>query len=120
MLRYNDYYNTKEIIRDQFVQLLYFQKNHKLRLLIFIFPYEYQLRTGVQENLFPQEMIAQATKDLGLNIIDLYNPIKKYLLDNDIKSQDLFIFNDPCHFSSEGHKIIADIILNEIKEEGIE
>ena len=118
-LRYKNITKMPEVIRDQFDQLVFFQKNFKSWLLIVILPYEYQLRTGEYEFLFPQQMIMRSTEDLGLDLVDLYSPLRKYVLDNQLKSQDLFLYNDPCHFSSEGHKIIADIMFAEINKRGL-
>ena len=59
------------------------------------------------------------TKKDILSAVDLYSPLRKYVLDHQLKSQDLFLYNDPCHFSTEGHKIIADIMFAEINKRGL-
>ena len=112
--RYRNRDRLLEIIRDQFEQLIVIRKQYEKWLIVFILPYEYQFRSGSKEYLLPQEMIMTATKGLNLDIIDLFDPMNKIIIEHNFNSKRLYLFNDPCHFSNEGHRIVAEIIYNEI------
>lgn len=112
--RYRKRDRLSEVIRDQFEQLINLNKEMKKWLIVFILPYEYQLRSDDKALLLPQEMILKATAGLNIDVVNLYEPMKKIILKDKISSHKLYLFNDPCHFSAEGHRIVAETISHEI------
>jgi lysophospholipase L1-like esterase len=112
--RYRKRDRMLEVIRDQFEQLVSINKEMKKWLIVIILPYEYQLRSESKSFLLPQEMILRATYRLNLDIVNLYEPMRNIITKDKINSRQLYLFNDPCHFSEEGHRIVAEIISSEI------
>lgn len=112
--RYKKRKRMLELIRDQFKQMIKITNETNKWFIVFILPYEYQLRSKDKSYLLPQEMILRATAGLNLDIVDLYEPMINIILKDKIRSRKLYLFNDPCHFSDEGHRIVAEIISSEI------
>ena len=40
-------------------------------------------------------------------MVNLYGSLNKHLLKYKLKSNDLYLYNDPMHFSKNGHKILS-------------
>jgi len=83
-------------------------------LVLFIFPYEYQLRAGSLEVLEPQKIIKEAGHRAGVTIYDLYDELAEYLKANRLPSKAIYLFNDPLHFNSVGHHAIAELVYRHI------
>jgi lysophospholipase L1-like esterase len=91
-------------------------KENNINFTVILFPYEYQLREGSQDILFPQKILKKYFDLYNISYIDTYDALNKYIRDMNLKPKDLFLFNDPIHLSENGHKIVAEILNNEIKE----
>ncbi len=104
---------TIELLSSQFSKLKRLIKDEK-PLVLFILPYEYQLRAGSVETLEPQKIIKEAGYRAGVTIYDLYDELMEYLKAKRLPSTDIYLFNDPMHFNSVGHHAIAELIYRHI------
>ena len=109
---------TIEFLSSQFAKIKGSLTDEKVLLLV-IFPYEYQLRTGSMETLEPQNIIKEAGRRAGVMIYDLYDELLEYLKVNRLPSRAIYLFNDPLHFNSIGHHAIAELIHRHIKQKQI-
>jgi len=75
---YYDDPQTIEVLSSQFTKLKRLLTDEK-PLVLFIFPYEYQLRAGSLEVLEPQKIIKEAGHRAGVTIYDLYDELAEYL-----------------------------------------
>jgi lysophospholipase L1-like esterase len=115
------YYRDSQIIEflsSQFAKLKRSLADEKV-LLFVIFPYEYQLRTGSLEVLEPQNVIKEAGDRAGVMIYDPYDELMEYLKVNRLPSRAIYLFNDPLHFNSIGHRVIAELIYRHISQRHI-
>lgn len=83
-------------------------------VLLYILPFEYQLRAGSEDNLLPQKLIIKAAHDNNLMVSDPYPKIRQYLSGKQLPANSLYVYDDPCHFSLAGHKLIADLLYQEL------
>jgi lysophospholipase L1-like esterase len=88
-------------------------------VIFFLFPYEYQLRQGSQvagnrDVLKPQRMFAENAQKQNINIIDLYPIFLQTITHDQINSKLMYLFNDPMHFSQNGHQVIAQAMWKEL------
>jgi lysophospholipase L1-like esterase len=109
---------TVEFLSSQFVKLKRSVTDEKALLLV-IFPYEYQLRTGSLEALEPQNVIKEAGHRAGVTIYDAYDELLDYLKVNSLPSRAIYLFNDPLHFNSVGHHAIAELLYRHISQRHI-
>ena len=72
-----------------------------ITLDLVILPYEYQLRTGV-EDFLPQTMILQMTDRLGIPCWDASGALRT----SGVEPRKLFRFGDGIHLSREGHRVL--------------
>jgi lysophospholipase L1-like esterase len=86
-------------------------------LVVVVFPYEYQLRTGSLKDVEPQDIIREAARRAGVPIYDLYDELMEYLKVNRLLSGAMYLFNDPLHFNSVGHHAIAELLYRRIQSE---
>jgi lysophospholipase L1-like esterase len=86
-------------------------------LVVVVFPYEYQLRTGSSKDVEPQDIIKEAARRAGVPIYDLYDDLMEYLKVNRLLSGAMYLFNDPLHFNSVGHHAIAELLYRRIQSE---
>lgn len=91
-------------------------KENNIYFTVILLPYEYQLREGSQDILFPQIILKNKFDLYNISYIDTYDALNKHIQNMNFKPKDLFLFNDPMHLSENGHKIVAEILNNEIKE----
>ena len=110
---YYDDPQTIEVLSSQFTKLKRLLTDEK-PLVLFIFPYEYQLRAGSLEVLEPQKIIKEAGHRAGVTIYDLYDELAEYLKANRLPSKAIYLFNDPLHFTSVGHHAIAELVYRHI------
>jgi hypothetical protein len=92
---------------------------HDFKLVIFVFPYEYQLRRNAIDTSSPQALITKAGRKSGVIVYDLADELRGYLARDDVTPKALFLFNDPMHFSEQGHCVVADVIYARLTIEGI-
>jgi lysophospholipase L1-like esterase len=100
---------TIEFLTSQFAQVKRLLSG-STSLVLVIFPYEYQLRADSLETLEPQNMIREAGRRAGVAIYDLYDGLSEYLKVHRATSKSLYLFNDPMHFNSVGHRAIAELL----------
>jgi lysophospholipase L1-like esterase len=105
---------TVELLSSQFSELQGLLPQGTA-LVLFIFPYEYQLRARSFETLQPQRIIKEAGGRAGVLIHDLYDELEEYLKINQLSPKSLYLFDDPMHFSSLGHQAIAEIVYRHVK-----
>lgn len=83
-----------------------------IKLKVFILPYEAQLRPGSPEDfLMPQKKVSDF---LRAHNIDHYDTTPDFK--NAGPSEALYLFDDPMHFSAEGHKVLADVVCRHLGE----
>ena len=112
-----DYYNKPDavnIITSDFKHLRDIALRRGKWFVVIILPYEYQLRENNDNNLLPQKILLSITKNENIPMVDLYGSLYKYLLNHKLKSDYLYLFNDPMHLSNNGHKIISDLIYQQL------
>ena len=80
-------------------------ENAKIGFTVVLAPYEYQIRKKVTQ---PQDDFAFRLSENGINVL---NPLP-YLLDSGIRSSELFLYGDGIHYSSRGHQVMAQYILD--------
>ena len=100
---------TIEFLSSQFAKLKAILTDEN-DLVLVIFPYEYQLRTGALKDLEPQNIIKEAGRRAGVKTYDLYDELMEYLKANRLSSNSIYIYNDPLHFNSAGHHAIAELV----------
>jgi len=111
------YYNkpdAKSIITSDFKELRDIALSKGKWVLVIILPYEYQLRENNDGNLLPQKTLLSIAKEENIPIIDLYGSLSDYLINYKLKSNFLYLYNDPMHFSKNGHKILSDLIYQQL------
>lgn len=103
--------DTQKIIPLKLKQLRDLAEKNNKKIIFFLFPFEYQLRSNRSANiLFPQDVIKKAARENHLLLFDLYPSFKEALSREYMDSKSLYLTGDPMHFSEKGHKIISDQI----------
>ncbi|OGW76170.1 MAG: hypothetical protein A2Z72_00650 [Omnitrophica bacterium RBG_13_46_9] len=82
-----------------------------IECVVFIIPYEYQLRRKKAYLLLPQKMISRKLGEINIKCYDLYAGVSRALEKESIPAGKLFLFNDHCHLSDIGHRITAQEVL---------
>lgn len=100
-----------EAINNFFSALAKIRAIQQKPIYLAIFPYEYQLRNHDFKYRLPQRSISEAAENYEFLVFDFYEPLLEYITENDIESKNLFLFNDPMHFSALGNRVIADIVI---------
>jgi lysophospholipase L1-like esterase len=108
-----------DLLITEFKRLNDLATHHNAWLIVFLFPYEYQLRVRTEEVRYPQHVIVEAAQRSGVTTYDLYDDILKHLTSNGIPSKSIYLFNDPMHFNERGHQVIADLIYEKITRDGM-
>lgn len=84
-------------------------QSKKIRLTVFILPYEYQIRNYNKTDIFKaQETLLTYLKDMHIQVIDFSPAFKDYYK----SSNKYYLWGDGIHFSEEGHKLIANFVKN--------
>lgn len=84
-------------------------QSKKIRLTVFILPYEYQIRNYNKTDIFKaQETLLTYLKDIHIQVIDCSPAFKDYYK----SSNKYYLWGDGIHFSEEGHKLIANFVKN--------
>ncbi len=107
---------AKEIAEREFARLAKALEGRDIWLEVFLLPYEYQLRTRDSETLMPQRVLAMASTKANISVTDLYEPVAKQLDMAGMSSADAYLFSDGMHFSVEGHRIIAELVAEDINQ----
>jgi lysophospholipase L1-like esterase len=77
-------------------------------------PYEYQLRNHYYKNIFkPQDLLLQTLSNTIRDIKDM--SIAFNLSKAEFKKY--YLYGDGIHFSQKGHKLIADYVVKQLKNE---
>jgi lysophospholipase L1-like esterase len=101
---------TLDFLTTEFIRLKESTNTYNASLVIFVFPYEYQLRTLAEGRRLPQKIIQEAGRRAEVAVYDLYDDLLNYLRSNGAPSKSIYLFNDPMHFNARGHQVIADVI----------
>jgi len=119
------YYNipqNQDLIAGELMRLRDLLKAEKKWIILFILPYEYQLREAVSAEADitkPQRMITEIASAEGLEAIDLLPFYKKACKDLKGGPKSLYLFDDAMHFSAEGHEVAARAIYSKLKKRGL-
>lgn len=90
-------------------------KNGKWIVFV-VLPYEFQLRDQrLEDNLKPQRIIKEAAMKNNITLVDLYDDLRQEMKKQRLCSKDLFLYGDPMHLSTAGHKLAAKALLDELK-----
>ena len=107
----NFYQNYNISLLDKYLnELIYASDLINAELFVVLLPYEYQTRNCNSGDLLPQKKIGEAFSNFTINFKDYTN----YFC-NTKKPKDNFYKFDPMHLSEKGHKLVYDLIINEIK-----
>ena len=79
-------------------------KARNVEFVVFINPYEMQLRRNADADLMPQRKIENYLTQNGIDFVDTMPNFRQ------IKSADGFLFADPMHLSEKGHQIVFDAL----------
>ena len=79
-----------------------------IEFMVVILPYEYQLR--LKGLTAPQELLNKYFAEHSINSTDLFDDFSS------LDSEAYFLYGDPMHLSAHGHKVVAERVLEEIKE----
>lgn len=81
-----------------------FLKERNIKFYVYLLPYEYQLRSGGDDNVkLPQKMLTDALRQAGVEVRDLTPAFEAAGTD----SKELFLYGDPMHLSPAGAMIAA-------------
>ena len=100
----------EQLVSQQLTRLYRLARRHNCWMLIVVFPYEYQLRRDDSQLRFPQQLLQQISQQQRLPLISLYSDFARAMRQQELQSRQLFLFNDPMHFSAAGHRLAADAI----------
>jgi lysophospholipase L1-like esterase len=85
------------------------QENH-IPFTVIILPYEYQLREQNQENEYPIAVLRNSLAAHGIDYRDGYAYFAREMQQRHLHSQELYLFNDPMHFSATGHRLLYQLL----------
>jgi lysophospholipase L1-like esterase len=108
---------TLDFLTIEFSRLKELVHGHHASLVIFVFPYEYQLRSPTEETQFPQKIVREAGLRAGIKVFDLYGELLDYLRAHRAPAKSIYLFNDPMHFNSRGHQVLADLMYAKLIED---
>ncbi len=80
---------------------------------VFILPYVMQLRFPTETHLKPQTRLSDFFTQHGIDFTNTQDTFRYY--ENDYRR--LYLWDDPMHFSGEGHRILSEIVSLELKSE---
>lgn len=78
-----------------------------LRVAVVMLPYEYPLRAP-EPAREPQRQLAAALAKGGVVPTDLLEPVRDAMARRGLSSRSLFLFNDHCHLSAQGHALVFE------------
>jgi lysophospholipase L1-like esterase len=78
---------------------------------VIVMPYEVQLRSKDAAVLLPQAMITRYLREHDIPFVDTTEIFRN----TGMRSKDLYLFDDAMHFSPAGHRVLADILMNDIR-----
>lgn len=102
--------HISEILRQQLDELHHLAQRHHVWLVLLIFPYEYQLRVQPDGTGQPQQLITEVARQAGVSVYNLAEDLRTRIEKAGIQSKALYLFNDPVHFSAEGHRMLAELV----------
>jgi len=88
-------------------------KEHNARFVVFLNPYEMQIREGENANFEPQTRIENFLREKGISFIDTRDRFKSLP-----SSKDAFLFADPMHLNETGHRIVFGALLDDWDSKG--
>lgn len=92
---------------QKIVQVAQLAKRAGVKFDIVILPYEYQLRGRLaSRSLLPQKTLTSYLEYLSLAVLD---PLE-YLRNAGLSSNELYLYGDGIHFSSDGHALLAEFV----------
>ena len=101
--------NKIDFIKTDFKKIKDFSNKINAKLHVVVLPYEFQTRECTNKNLLPQRKINKILSDLTINYSDLTKKFCKLA-----KPVNYFNKFDPMHLSKKGHKLVYNLIQNEI------
>lgn len=81
-----------------------------IRFKVFVLPYAAQVRAKQEADLLPQKLVGNFLRQRN---IDYYDTTRRFM-DSGIYWRDLYIYGDPMHFSEDGHRILSEIVNEEL------
>ena len=85
--------------------------NSGIAFKVIVLPYEVQLRSKDAAVLLPQAMITKYLREHNIPFVDTTEIFRN----TGMRSKQLYLFDDPMHFSAAGHRVLADILMNDIR-----
>lgn len=79
-------------------------KGKNIKFVVFINPYEKQLRSGAEADLMPQKRLENYFRQHDIQFVDTLQNFKN------INPAEGFLFKDPAHLSEKGHQIVFDAL----------
>jgi len=109
---YPFYRNPDNVQRalQELAEVITVSRQAQVRLLVVIFPYEFQLRSDNPEYLYPQSVLGKYLVEQGIPTIDLYGSFLEDKRLSNTGSSVYYLFNDPMHFSVVGHATVRSFL----------
>lgn len=107
------YKNSKayfEVNMNVFKQMSDQLQSRGIGFKVIIMPYEAQLRSRNDAFMLPQHMITNYFLTQGIDFIDASEDFRNA----DVPSKQLYLYGDPMHLSSVGHRVLYNILINDI------
>lgn len=83
-------------------------KERNAQLVVFLNPYEMQIRERENANFEPQNRIESFLREKGISFVDTRDRFKSLP-----SSKDAFLFADPMHLNESGHRIVFGALLED-------
>ena len=101
--------NNINYMMNELKKINNFSNKINAEFFIVVLPYEFQTRECLPKDLIPQKKMVKIFSDLKIKYIDLTNAFCELQ-----KPSDYFLKFDPMHLSSKGHKLVYNLIQDEI------
>jgi lysophospholipase L1-like esterase len=83
-----------------------------VRFKVVVLPYEVQLRPGGgEERRLPQRMITAYLRQHDIPYLDAFDAFQRA----GASSRELFLYGDPMHFSPAGHRVLSELLLDDLR-----
>lgn len=110
-------YHSQEAVKNMVEPLIYLNQlltKNNISFTIIIQPYEYQLREQNKTDRYPLEVLRNQFKANGIDYRDGYEFFAKEMQARNLTSKELYLFNDPMHFSPLGHRLMYELISQDV------
>ncbi|MCX5713850.1 MAG: hypothetical protein NT033_03385 [Candidatus Omnitrophica bacterium] len=113
--------DIKNYISDSLLKINNLAVKNGKWIIFFVLPYKEQLRQDAKSDDFkPQARINEVASEEFLSVVDCCPLLKKFIESSGVKLNTLYLSpEDGIHFSLLGHKVISEIITDELSHRGL-